>query len=69
MKKIPITIPFIDHKDQKKVAKAVINGWGDNCFENIKNFEDKFKRKYKLKYISNVKLYWSNSFGAKSPGY
>lgn len=52
MKKIPITIPFIDHKDQKKVAKAVINGWGDNCFENIKNFEDKFKRKYKLKYTS-----------------
>ena len=52
MKKIPITIPFIDYRDQEKVSRAVINGWGDKCFENIKNFESKFKKKYKLKYTS-----------------
>ena len=43
MKKIPITIPYIDARDQKKVSNAVINGWGDKCFENIKNFELKFE--------------------------
>lgn len=52
MKKIPITIPYIDARDQKKVSNAVINGWGDKCFENIKNFELKFKKKYSLKYTS-----------------
>ena len=52
MKKIPITIPFIDSRDQKKVAKAVKDGWGDKCFDNIKNFESKFKKKYRLKYTS-----------------
>ena len=44
MKKIPITIPFIDNKDQMKVAQAIKYGWGDKCFENIKNFEKKFKK-------------------------
>ena len=58
MKKIPITIPHIDVRDQKKVSSAVINGWGDKCFENIKNFELKFKKKYNLKYTCNFKLYW-----------
>ena len=52
MKKIPITIPFIDNRDQKKVAQAIKYGWGDKCFENIKNFEKKFKKKYKLEYTS-----------------
>ena len=52
MKKIPITIPYIDYRDQKKVSDAVIKGWGDKCFENIKNFELKFKKKYSLKYTS-----------------
>ena len=52
MKKIPITIPYIDARDQKNVSNAVINGWGDKCFENIKNFELKFKKKYSLKYTS-----------------
>ncbi len=52
MKKIPITVPYIDSRDVKKVANAVKNGWGDKCFENIKNFENKFKKKYKYKYVS-----------------
>ena len=52
MKKIPITSPFIDSKDVKKVAMAVKNGWGDSCFENIKKFEKKFQKKYNLNYVS-----------------
>ena len=52
MKKIPITIPYIDHRDIKKVSMAVKNGWGDRCFENIIAFEKKFKKKYNFKYAS-----------------
>ena len=60
MKKIPITIPYIDARDQKNVSNAVINGWGDKCFENIKNFELKFKKKIQFKiHICNFKLHWS----------
>ena len=54
MRKIPITIPFIDSKDIKKVALAVKYGWGDNAFKNIKEFENKFKRNYKFNYVSAV---------------
>tara|TARA_B100000787_G_C16179145_1_gene290758 strand:- start:99 stop:1241 length:1143 start_codon:yes stop_codon:yes gene_type:complete len=52
MKKIPITIPYIDYRDIKKVSMAVKNGWGDRCFENIIAFEKKFKKKYNFKYAS-----------------
>ena len=52
MKKIPITIPYIDSRDVKKVSMAAKNGWGDACFENIKKFEKKFKKKYDLNYVS-----------------
>ena len=52
MKKIPITFPYIDSRDVKKVSMAAKNGWGDACFENIKKFEKKFKKKYDLNYVS-----------------
>ena len=51
-KKIPITIPFINNKDVKKVAQAVKNGWGENCFQNINSFESKFRDRYNFKYVS-----------------
>ena len=50
IKKIPYTKPSITELEYKYASDAVINGWGDNCYDYINKFEKEFARYLGVKF-------------------
>ena len=58
--KFPITKPSITTYEIKKVLDAAKNGWGKNCYDYVKKFENSIAKYLKVKYTIST----SSCFGA-----
>lgn len=50
MNKIYYTKPSITKREVQYATDAALNGWGENCYDYIYKFEDRFKKHLKVNY-------------------